>query len=107
LFKQVNVPLSNRNPERRELFNYTDDETGEGTSMDRLPLPHLTATTILGGTNNERANVGQLLAAEIGTFLVNKYPEESRLLVLGLGLREESTTKDQFHELLDLIQGVL
>jgi proteasome assembly chaperone 3 len=75
--------------------------------MDRLPLPHLTATTILGGTSSERSNVGQLLAAEIGTFLVNKYPFDSRLLVLGLGLRKESTSREQFHRLLNLIQGVL
>jgi len=75
--------------------------------MDDLPIPHFTASTILGGGSEERSNVGQLLATKIASKIVGKAPGEGRLLVIGLGLEREKMAKEEFGQLLGLVEGVL
>ncbi|KAI5299670.1 hypothetical protein KEM56_003054 [Ascosphaera pollenicola] len=51
-----------------------------------LPLPELTATTILGPRGSQRETVGQLLAIQIASALAVKDPDDNRPLLLGLGI---------------------
>lgn len=75
--------------------------------MDDLPIPHLTASTLLGGGSEERSNIGQLLATKIASKIVTKAPGEGRQLVVGLGLEREKVTKEEFSQLLGLVEGVI
>jgi len=57
---------------------------------------------LLGGTIPERETVGQLLAAQIGSLLVTKRPQERRILTVGLGLQNATISKTEFRELVGL-----
>lgn len=72
-----------------------------------LPLAHLTATTILGGTIPEREINGQLLAAQIASALTKRDAQEGRLLVVGMGLEKAKLAREEFVELVGLALGVL
>lgn len=75
-----------------------------------LPLSHLTATTILGGTKREDEVVGQTLATTIASAILMKKPTEERLLVLGLGIDSAATSltnRSQFDEVIGLVLQVL
>jgi proteasome assembly chaperone 3 len=65
-------------------------------------MPHLTAVSLLGGTIPERETIGQLLAAQIGSLLIAKRPQETRTLVVGLGLQKATIPKEEFRELVGL-----
>ncbi|KAI9783716.1 MAG: hypothetical protein M1816_001197 [Peltula sp. TS41687] len=70
-----------------------------------LPMAHLTATTLLGGTVPERQIVGQLLATQIASAVAMKNPQESRMLLLGLGLKSADSAgrRDAYFEIVDLV----
>ncbi|KAF7186443.1 Mating-type protein a-1 [Pseudocercospora fuligena] len=75
-----------------------------------LPMTHLTATTILGGTKAEDEVVGQTLATTIGSALLMRNPGEERLLVVGMGIdkaAENFTGRAQFDEVVGLVLEVL
>lgn len=70
---------------------------------DLLPLSHLTATTILGGTEPEMNTIGQLCATQIASALLARCPEERRLLVVGLGLQTANMNRSAFFDLVELV----
>ncbi len=79
-----------------------------------LPMPHLTATTVLGGaTGTERDTLGRLYATQIASAIVGREPGERRLLVVGLGLKGgqmengEEAEREGFVETLGLVLGCL
>lgn len=77
---------------------------------DLLPMSHLTATTVLGGTKREDEVVGQTLATTIASAILMKRPSEQRLLVVGLGLEDAAgslTGRAQFDEAVGLVLAVL
>lgn len=77
---------------------------------DLLPMSHLTATTVLGGTKREDEIVGQTLAATVASAILMRRPSEERLLVLGLGIENASeglSGRAQFDEAIGLILQVL
>lgn len=82
----VHVPLAttNADPMNPGMFHNHD------TTNELLPMTHLTATTVLGGTKRDDEIVGQTLATTIGSAILMKQPQEERMLVLGLGLTEAS-----------------
>lgn len=83
---------------------------GSGSDSDLLPMTHLTATTVLGGTKREDEVVGQTLATTIGSAVLMKRSGEERLLVVGLGLEDAAgnlTGRDQFDEVVGLVLEVL
>lgn len=75
-----------------------------------LPMSHLTATTVLGGTKPEDEVVGQTLATTIASAVLMKSPGEERLLVFGLGIEnaaERLTGRSEFDEVVGLVLEVL
>ncbi|CCC10073.1 hypothetical protein SMACR_02652 [Sordaria macrospora] len=73
-----------------------------------LPSEHLTATTLLGGGNEDRETMGQLYASQIASLLTLRNPNEQRSLLLGLGLEKvDTTTSDSFYDVVELVQQVL
>jgi len=72
-----------------------------------LPLPHLTATTILGGGDAELNTLGQLLATQIASTIAAGTPEEKRLLVVGLGMKRREITSEDFMSLLEMTMACL
>lgn len=72
-----------------------------------LPMSHLTATTVLGGTKRDDEVIGQTLATTIASAILMKRPHEERLLVLGVGLQSGMTGRAQFDEVTGLVLEVL
>ncbi|KAF2274211.1 uncharacterized protein EI97DRAFT_435314 [Westerdykella ornata] len=75
-----------------------------------LPHPHLTATTILGGTHPTLSLLGQTLATQIASAILTRNPHERRMVVVGLGLdprMEEGGGRDAFADLVGLMLGVI
>lgn len=100
---KVHVPLESTDPtltDRRVQY-------GEDDGSDLLPLPHLTATTILGGADPERDTLGQLFATQIASSIAGRMPEEKRLLVVGMGFRSKETDGETFVQILDLVMEAM
>jgi proteasome assembly chaperone 3 len=68
-----------------------------------LPMPGLTATSILGGRAPEHETIGQLYATQIASAIATKNPNEKRLLVVGLGLDKLEADRDVFFAIIDLV----
>lgn len=78
------------------------------TENELLPMPHLTATTVLGGTKRDEEVVGQTLATTIASAILMKRPAEERMLVLGIGIKGlGSFGREQFNEIVGLMLEVL
>lgn len=67
-----------------------------------LPFPHLTATTVLGGTKHEFEVLGQTIATTVASAVVMKRPGEQRMVVLGLGLEKGSMGREEFEGVVGL-----
>ncbi|KAJ4318574.1 hypothetical protein N0V94_004352 [Neodidymelliopsis sp. IMI 364377] len=85
---------------------YLDRDDGDPTS-DLLPMHHLTATTILGGTIPELEVLGQTLATQIASAIKTQNDRETRMVVLGMGLDKTMTGRTEFSELVGLVLEVL
>jgi len=71
-------------------------------------MPHLTATTVLGGTKRDEEVVGQTLATTIASAILMKRPAEERMLVLGIGIKGPAGFgREQFSEVVGLVLEVL
>ncbi|KAF2137314.1 uncharacterized protein K452DRAFT_291710 [Aplosporella prunicola CBS 121167] len=101
----VHVPLMtpSGDPTLQPPQAFYDDEDPSAHDLDLLPMPHLTATTILGGTVPERDTVAQLVATQIASALATKNPGEERLLVVGLGLEGKELGREAFMDLVELV----
>lgn len=106
---KVHVPLDN--PTADAFSNaapptsFEDDEPGPNN--DLLPMAHLTATTVLGGTIPERDTAGQLVAAQVASTIATKDSEEKRLVVVGMGLEKKDMSREAFVDLVGLVMGCL
>jgi proteasome assembly chaperone 3 len=100
----MQVPLFTNDPNRAEHFLPPASDTDE-TSL--LPLSHLTASTLLGGSNPEREMVGQLYATQIASAIVARNPEEKRTVLVGLGLEKVERSREAFFDLVELVGRVL
>ena len=72
-----------------------------------LPMSHLTASTLLGGSTPERETIGQLYAVQIASTVALKNPTEERPLVIGLGLSKVDTSRERFFDIIDLVTQCL
>ncbi|OTB07711.1 hypothetical protein M426DRAFT_53283 [Hypoxylon sp. CI-4A] len=72
-----------------------------------LPMSHLTPKTLLGGGGEDRESLAQLYAVQIASHIARRNSEESRTLVLGLGLKTLKPEREAFFDVLELIQKVL
>jgi proteasome assembly chaperone 3 len=111
---QMHVPLSTptdttstSTPYDAHAQDYDDDDEQPSLPSELLPMPHLTATTVLGGTHPGRATVAQLVATQVASIIVRREPTENRVLVVGLGLRKESLERTEFVDLVDAIVAAL
>lgn len=82
--------------------SFSSQEPGEGEA-DLLPLPHLTARTLLGASNEDRETTAQLYATQIASSILAKRPDENRTLLVGLGLKPVEASCEQFFDLLELV----
>ena len=76
-------------------------------SLFPLPLSHLTATTLLGGTVPSISTLGQLCATQIASYVLSKRPDESRLLVVGMGFSRQPVDGKGYQEIIQLIRTCL
>lgn len=100
----MHVPLISTDPtltDRRSQLHSDLD------GADLLPLPHLTATTILGGGDPDVNTLGQLFATQIASTIAARNPEEKRLLVVGLGLRKREVDTEFFLSVVEMVMECL
>jgi proteasome assembly chaperone 3 len=86
--------------------SYLDREDDEPAS-DLLPIHHLTATTILGGTIPELEILGQTVATQIASAIKTRDERETRLVVLGMGLDKSMASREEFSDLIGLVLEVI
>lgn len=105
----LHVPLIGDSPLTDPSTYITPAAPSEAGAVDSslLPFPHLTATTVLGGTKGEFEVLGQTLATTIASAVVMKQPDESRMIVFGLGLAKADIGRDDFEGLVGLCLEVL
>jgi proteasome assembly chaperone 3 len=76
-------------------------------NSDLLPMHHLTATTILGGTIPELEVLGQTLATQIASAIKTRNERETRMVVVGTGLDKSMVAREEVSELIGLVLGVI
>jgi proteasome assembly chaperone 3 len=74
---------------------------------DLLPLEHLTPKTLLGAGGEQREIIGHLYASQIASRIATRDPEETRTVVVGLGLQKSEQEREAFFDLIELVQKVL
>jgi proteasome assembly chaperone 3 len=84
-------------------FDREDDDPGSAL----LPMHHLTATTILGGTIPELEILGQTLATQIASAIKTQNDRETRMVVFGMGLDKNMSARAEFSELVGLVLEIL
>jgi len=94
------VPLSSASPTSFDTPLPSD-------SGDMLPLGHLTPKTLLGAGGDERETVGHLYATHIASIIATRSPDETRTVVVGLGLRKVDLERETFFDLLELMQQIV
>lgn len=99
----VHVPLSTASAEPMS----SGPVSSYNSENNLLPMSHLTATTVLGGTKRDDEVIGQTLATTIASAILMKRPHEERLLVLGVGLHNDMVGRVQFDQITGLILEVL
>jgi proteasome assembly chaperone 3 len=72
-----------------------------------LPLGHLTPKTLLGAGGEQRETMGHLYASQIASVIATRNPEETRTVVVGLGLQRVDMDREAFFDLLELIQKII
>lgn len=72
-----------------------------------LPLGHLTPKTLMGAGGEQRETIGHLYASQIASTMATRNPEETRTVLVGLGLQKLESNRDAFFDLLELIQNVI
>jgi proteasome assembly chaperone 3 len=72
-----------------------------------LPLGHLTPKTLLGAGGEQRETIGHLYASQIASAIATRNPEETRTVLVGLGLQKVDMEREAFFDLLELIQKVI
>lgn len=78
-----------------------------GAGFSSLPASHLTPTTLLGAGGEARETLGHLYAAQLASHLTLRDPDEKRTLVLGLGMKDVTTAREAFFDVLELVQQVI
>ena len=100
---KIHVPLGSVDPSHADHYLPTDADDNDGL----LPMPHLTPKTLLGGSTPERETMGQLYATQIASAITTKNPQESRTVVVGLGLSNAKASREAFFDLLELVTHCL
>lgn len=88
-------------------YNPYLDRDDEDPASDLLPMHHLTATTILGGTVPELDILGQTLATQVASAIKTRDDRETRMVVVGMGLDKNMVGREEFSELVGLLLQVI
>jgi proteasome assembly chaperone 3 len=107
IYVQVHVPLDVSGTDASMTSTAYHDRDEEDPSSDLLPMHHLTATTILGGTVLELDVLGQTLATQIASAIKTRDERETRMVVVGMGLDKSMIGREAFSELVGLVLGVI
>jgi proteasome assembly chaperone 3 len=83
------------------------DHDEEDPNSNLLPMHHLTATTILGGTVAELDVLGQTLATQIASAIKTRDERETRMVVVGMGLDKSMVGRETFSEVVGLVLEVI
>lgn len=83
------------------------DRDDDDPESDLLPMHHLTATTILGGTVPELDILGQTLATQVASAIKTRDERETRMVVVGMGLDKSMLGREEFSELVGLVLDVI
>ncbi|KAJ4369711.1 hypothetical protein N0V83_005474 [Neocucurbitaria cava] len=103
----VHVPLDIAATDSSMSYNPYLDRDDEDPASDLLPMHHLTATTILGGTVPELDVLGQTLATQIASAIKTRDEREARMVVVGMGLDKSMIGREEFSQLVGLVLGVV
>ncbi|KAJ4402389.1 hypothetical protein N0V91_007254 [Didymella pomorum] len=103
----VHVPLDISATDTGATSQSYLDRDDEDPNSDLLPMHHLTATNILGGTIPELEVLGQTLATQVASAIKTQKDRESRMVVLGMGLDKSVSGRQEFSELMGLVLEVL
>ncbi|CAA9963908.1 hypothetical protein PTMSG1_07267 [Pyrenophora teres f. maculata] len=103
----VHVPLDISATDAAMTSNAYLERDEEDPNSDLLPMHHLTATTILGGTVAELDVLGQTLATQIASAIKQRDDRETRMVVVGMGLDKSMVGREAFSELVGLVLGVI
>ncbi|KAH8712202.1 hypothetical protein GQ44DRAFT_551006, partial [Phaeosphaeriaceae sp. PMI808] len=103
----VHVPLDIAATDTSMVSNPHLERDDSDPDSDLLPLHHLTATTILGGTVPELDILGQTLATQIASALKTRDERDARMLVLGMGLDKSMASREEFSEIVGLLLQVI
>lgn len=68
-----------------------------------LPASHFTPKSILGASSSDREMMGQLFASQIASAIATRNPAETRLVVVGMGLKKAEADRDAFFAVIDLV----
>ncbi|EXJ72434.1 uncharacterized protein A1O5_04938 [Cladophialophora psammophila CBS 110553] len=99
----VTVPLLSDNPTHSDPYFQTSRSGDDAL----LPSTRFSPQTLLGAGSSGREAMGQLYASQIADAIVTKTPDESRALMLGLGLAKVELERDVFLQIIDLVLSVL
>ena len=72
-----------------------------------LPLGHLTPKTLLGAGGEQRETIGHLYASQIASNIATRNPEETRTVLVGLGLHKVDMEREAFFDLIELVQQIV
>lgn len=100
LSQWIQVPLSSPSPASMDSALPTGED-------DLLPITHLTPKTLMGGGGEQREAIGHLYATQIATLISTRNPEETRTLVVGIGLQKIDMAREAWFDILELIQHVV
>ncbi|CAN9359982.1 unnamed protein product [Alternaria sp. RS040] len=103
----VHVPLDISAIDASMTSNASLERDEDDPNSDLLPMHHLTATNILGGTIAELDVLGQTLATQIASAIKQRDDRETRMVVVGMGLDKSMVGREAFSELIGLVLGVI
>lgn len=104
---QVHVPLDIAATDASAISSSFLDRDEQDANSDLLPMHHLTATTVLGGTVAPLDTLGQTLATQVASAIKQRNERESRMVVFGMGLDKSMMEREAFSELVGLVLGVV
>ncbi|EXJ83740.1 hypothetical protein A1O1_07366 [Capronia coronata CBS 617.96] len=103
LSQWVTVPLLSDNPTHLDPYFQTNRSGDDAL----LPSTRFSPRVLLGAGGPDREVMGQLYASQIANAIITKTPEESRQLMLGLGLANVALERDVFLQIVDLVLSVI
>lgn len=83
------------------------DRDEEDLTSDLLPMHHLTATTVLGGTVPELDVLGQTLATQIASAIKTRDERETRMVVIGMGLDKAMIAREEYTQLIAVVLEII